>query len=64
MSRDITIVNTNAATFCIQSPPKPVGYWVIGSGGYQCMQFAMYVQPTPEHIKNHKEMLGWDWVKN
>lgn len=37
---------------------KPVvGWWIIGDG----FQVALYKKPTDEHIKNHYEMLGWEW---
>ena len=39
------------------SQPKPVGWWIIGDG----FQVALYKKPTDEHIKNHYEMLGWEW---
>jgi hypothetical protein len=45
----------------IVMPPKPVGYWVLGAGGYAVINFPMYVKPTPEQIENHKTMLGWEW---
>jgi hypothetical protein len=45
--------------FC--EPPKPVGYWVLGAGGYGAINFSMWVKPTPEQIENHKAMLGWEW---
>jgi hypothetical protein len=44
----------------ISSPPKPVGYWILGGNGYHT-QFPMWVKPTPEHIENHRVMLGWIW---
>ena len=43
--------------FELYVPPKPVGYLVIG-GSYKV---AIYKKPTPEQIKNHLEMLGWEW---
>ena len=46
----------------LKTPPKPVGYWAIskGSDGY-CIRFAAFKKPTDEQIKNHAEMLGWEW---
>ena len=47
------------ALFISQPIPqrKPVGYWIIGDN----FQVALYKKPTDEHIKNHYEMLGWEW---
>lgn len=42
-------------------PLKPVGYWKIGHDGRCGMQFPMFKKPTDEQIKNHLEMLGWEW---
>lgn len=45
----------------IKPPPQPVGWWVLGAGGGYSTQFAMFKRPTDEQIKNHREMLGWEW---
>ena len=42
--------------FTISAPPKPVGYWVIGTNFY----IEIRKKPTDEQIKNHYEMLGWE----
>ena len=45
----------------IETPPKPVGYWVLyPEHGYQT-KFSMYHRPTDEQIKNTEELLGWGW---
>ena len=44
-----------------KTPPKPVGYWIIGKAGGYCTKFAVFKKPTDEQIKNHAEMLGWEW---
>ena len=41
--------------------PKPVGYWVLGAGNGAWTQFAMFSKPTDVQIKNHYEILGWEW---
>jgi hypothetical protein len=43
-------------------PPKPVGFWSLGPHTYASVNFAMYVKPTDEHIKNTEDLLGWKWV--
>lgn len=49
-------------TFTFAAPPKPVGYWKLGRDDSCCTMFSMYKKPTPEQIKNHLEMLGWEWM--
>ena len=48
-------------TFTFAAPPKPVGYWKMGDDGACCTMFSMYKKPTDEQIKNHAELLGWEW---
>ena len=47
--------------YTFYEPPKPVGYWKLGYNGVCCTKFSMYKRPTDEQIKNHYEMLGWEW---
>lgn len=47
----------NVSKLTISAPRKPVGYWVIGTNFY----VEIHKKPTGEQIKNHYEMLGWEW---
>lgn len=49
------------STYTIAKPPKPVGWWVLGHGGYGTTQFAIYVKPTDDQIYNTEQLLGWKW---
>ena len=51
----------STATYAFYQPPKPVGAWVLDSGGVVHTQFAMYSKPTDEQIKNTEAMFGWKW---
>lgn len=57
------IPNDNVQIYTIQQPPEPVGSWRLGDGGSYYTQFAIYVRPTDEQIKNTEELLGWKWIE-
>lgn len=59
-----TIVFTDKepeVTYTFFKQPQAVGYWKLGYDGYICTKFSMFKKPTDEQIKNHYEMLGWEW---
>jgi hypothetical protein len=47
--------------YTITKVPDPICYCVLGSGGYPTINFAMYIKPTDEQIKNIEQLLGWRW---
>jgi len=47
-------------TYIFATPPKPVGYWVLGQDRYHTM-FPMYEKPTDYQIYNTEQLLGWKW---
>ena len=49
------------SVYKMYEPPKPVGSWVLDSGGVVHTQFLMYSKPTDEQIKNTEQLLGWKW---
>jgi hypothetical protein len=52
---------TDGVTYTIAKELEPIGYWVLGSGGYSTINFAMYVKPTADQIYNTEMLLGWKW---
>lgn len=48
-------------TYTIARAPQPVGYWILGSGGYATTAFTMYAKPTADQIYNTEQLLGWKW---
>ena len=51
--------------YALSKPPKPVGYWRIGADpmGMYGSYFPVYRKPSEKEIKNHYNLLGWEYVE-
>lgn len=60
-AKDLELNSVPVGTYTIARAPQPIGYWILGSGGYATTNFAMYVKPTADQIFNTEQLLGWKW---